>query len=49
MNFSVFKYYYGKYYYYKNGDSRKVGIWWGIRGDLMWFKDSAVAFIELGS
>jgi hypothetical protein len=49
MNFSVFKYYYNKYYYYKNGDRRKVGIWWWVlRGDLMWFKDPAVAFIELG-
>jgi hypothetical protein len=35
--------------YYKNGGRRKAGIWWWVlRGDLMWFKDSATAFIELG-
>jgi hypothetical protein len=36
-------------FYCKNGGRRKAGIWWWVlRGDLMWFKDSAATFIELG-
>lgn len=37
-------------FYCKNGGRRKAGIWWWVylREDLMWFKDSAAAFVELG-
>ena len=36
--------------YCKNGGRRMAGTWrWVyLRGDLMWFKDSAATFIELG-